>query len=166
MKILLLNLLALLTFNLNAQNKLPAWLIPDGTGRQLYVHGATSFKGDPNMRSASIEVFCLTDKTNHKFQSDENGFFEFFAQENKEYDVIFTKNGCITKNVRVDTKGVPEKSWIKGLSFNLEVALVKIDPMTPPAETSVGWCWFNPNKNKFGFAQHDENANNRTSVIR
>lgn len=166
MKILLLIPIALLSITLNAQDKLPTWLQPDATGHQLYVHGTTTCKTDPTMRSASIEVYCLTDDSRHKFQSDENGFFEFFAQENKEYDVIFTKNGCITKNVRVDTKGVPEKSWIKGLSFDLDVALVKMNPMTPPDETSVGWCWFNPNKNKFGFAQHDDNANNRASVIR
>lgn len=161
--LLFLPLLAISAFS-NAQEKLPNWLMPDSSGHQVYVRGTTSFKGDPSMKSATIEIYCLNDGTRHKFFSDENGFFEFFAQENKEYDVVFTKGGYVTKAVRLDTKGVPGTSWEKGLVVELDVDMMKMGPTTPADEHSIAWCWYNPEKKKFGFAQHDDDWGSRAMM--
>ena len=85
----------------------------------LYVQGQTVKNGEP-CKQVTVKVLAegyLIDE----FQTNRKGKFEYFFDANTYYEIVFEKEGYITKRIEIDTYTHKLKNEIHDFDFNIEM---------------------------------------------
>src|SRR5690606_38169051 len=89
-------------------------------GGDLYIFGlvkdyATS-KKIPGVTVKAFENGKLVDT----YETKSNGKYEFFLDIGKQYELVFSKPGIVTKRVTMDSRNIPAEDVGAGFSMNIE----------------------------------------------
>jgi len=92
-------------------------------GGDLYIFGivkdyATS-KKIPGVTIKAFENGKLIDT----YETKANGKYEFFLDVGKQYELVFSKPGIVTKRVSMDARNIPSEDVGAGFSMNIEMSL-------------------------------------------
>jgi tetratricopeptide (TPR) repeat protein len=92
-------------------------------GGDLYIFGivkdyATS-KKIPGVTIKAFENGKLVDT----YETKVNGKYEFFLDVGKQYELVFSKPGIVTKRVSMDARNIPSEDVGAGFSMNIEMSL-------------------------------------------
>jgi hypothetical protein len=161
MRIVTLTIFVLGSILLRAQTGLPAWLEPDSLGKDMYMQGMVSLKGDTTKTSCKVTVIRTgADSAVFNFTVGNDGFYEFFLKPDQFYHIIFKKEGFASKKLDVYTTGIPEKAWKRGFAIVVDVEMEQVPPQFDRSlfDVPVGICKYFEKEKKLMFDQDYTNA--------
>lgn len=89
----------------------------------VYVYGTVK-DYNTSKKLDGITVTVFKDGASHaSVVTSANGKYEFNLDYGYEYKLLFDKPGMVSKNVTINTRGIPEEDRIGGLAMNVEMTL-------------------------------------------
>lgn len=139
MRILVINVLISLLFPIDANASQPTNRIME----VLFVEGQTMEAGK-TCRFVTVKVMAEGELVD-EFRTNRKGKFEYYFEANTYYELVFEKEGYITKRIEVNTYTHKLKNEIQDFSFNIEM-------VQGSQERKVGEIYFSRDKKQVSYA--------------
>jgi hypothetical protein len=89
----------------------------------LYVNGTVKDYFS-RKKISGVKVKVLQDGQNFEsLVTSSNGKYEFFLPLDHDYQIIFEKDGMVTKRIAIDSRGIPEEDRRGGFAMNPDMSL-------------------------------------------